>query len=110
MSRWRTAYGMTILASVVAGAMPARAAPREVTAAIANMSFGRLPSDLKVGDTVIWVNKDSVPHTVTARDRSFDLRLNPGQKIRQTLRKAGNFPIVCTLHSPMRAALKVAAN
>lgn len=82
---------------------------RQFVVPMANMKYGRLPSGLKAGDTIIWVNRDTVPHTVTARDRSFDLRMNPGQKARQTLRKAGSFPFYCTLHPLMRGTLKVTA-
>ena len=74
-----------------------------------NMKYGRLPSGLKVGDSIVWVNHDTVPHTVTARDRSFDLRLNPGQKARMTLKKAGSFAFYCTLHPLMRGTLAVSA-
>jgi plastocyanin len=73
------------------------------------MKFGAIPAGLKVGDSIVFINKDSVPHTVTARDHSFDLRIGPGQRGRLTLTKAGTFAVYCILHSPMRAALTVAA-
>ena len=81
---------------------------RQFVVPMANMKYGRVPSGLKVGDTIIWVNRDTVPHTVTARDRSFDLRMNPGQKARMTLRKSGRFAFYCTLHPLMRGTLAVA--
>jgi plastocyanin len=87
-------------------AAPAFAAGYTVT--MANMSFGRVPGGLKVGDTITWVNHDTVPHTVTARDKSFDLRLNPGQTATQKLAKAGSFPFYCIFHSQMRGTLAVA--
>ena len=71
--------------------------------------YGPIPSGLKVGDTVTWVNDDTVAHTVTARDRSFDLHLNPGQKVVLTLKKDGTFPIYCIYHSTMRGVLIAAA-
>jgi plastocyanin len=86
------------------------AAPgHSVTVVLSNMSFGRVPADLKVGDTVVWVNHDTVPHTVTARDRSFDLHVGPGQSASQSLDKPGTFPFFCIYHSMMRGTLKVAA-
>ena len=87
----------------------ANAAGREEVVTIANMNFGKIPAGLKVGDSIVWVNKDSVPHTVTARDHSFDLRLNPGQRARMTLNKAGTFAVYCIIHAPMRTTLTVAA-
>jgi plastocyanin len=97
----------------LAGAVPAAADAgpgKDETVALANMKFGTIPADLKVGDSIVFVNKDSVPHTVTARDHSFDLRIGPGQRGRLKLTKAGTFAIYCILHSPMRATLLVAPN
>jgi len=76
---------------------------------MANMSYGRLPANIKVGDTITWVNQDSVPHTVTARDKSFDLRLAPGKKGVITASKPGSFAFYCIYHATMRGVLKVAA-
>jgi plastocyanin len=96
------------LASTLAVAGQA-AAQTEHSAVMSSMSYGKIPSGLKVGDTITWVNKDSVPHTVTARDHSFDLRVAPGQTVKMTLQKAGVFPFFCTYHTMMRGTLVVAA-
>jgi plastocyanin len=84
--------------------------PREFTVQMDNMSFGRLPQGAKVGDTIIWVNNDTVQHTVTARDGSFDVRLQPGKRGRSVLSKGGNIAIYCIFHPMMRATLRVAAS
>ena len=76
---------------------------------MANMSYGQIPNDLKVGDTIVWVNHDTVPHSVTARDRSFDVRVMVGKTVRQPLAKAGVFPFICIYHPTMRGKLTVAA-
>ena len=96
-------------ALVMAVGAPAQTAPRQVTVKLANMSYGRIPTDLKVGDTIIWVNGDTVQHSITARDKSFDLRLNPKQSAKLTLSKAGTIQIICIYHPTMRGTLKVAA-
>ena len=83
--------------------------PQRVVVTMANMKYGRIPAGLKAGDTIVWVNRDTVPHTVTARDRSFDLRVAPGQSVRQKLAKPGRFAVYCILHPAMRATLDVAA-
>ena len=87
----------------------AQNAPREIVVVMDNMNFGRLPSDAKVGDVILWDNRDTVQHTATARDGSFDVRLQPGKKGRTVLRKAGNLAIYCIYHPMMRATLRVAA-
>ena len=99
---------LAIAAATPAGAQQAGGA-REFTVQMDNMSFGQLPQGAKVGDTVIWVNNDTVQHTVTARDGSFDIRLQPGKRGRTVLSKAGNIALYCIFHPMMRATLQVAA-
>src|SRR2546423_11503733 len=63
---------------------------------------------VKPGDTVVWVNKDLFPHTVTAQDRSFDSREIAADKSWQlAAKKSGTFPYVCTLHPTMKGTLVV---
>jgi plastocyanin len=93
---------------MLSGTALAQPAAHEHTITMEAMSYGRIPTGLKVGDVLVWVNKDTVLHTITARDRSFDLRLNPGQSTRMTLQKAGKIPFYCTLHPTMRGVLDVA--
>jgi len=99
----------SIIAAVgISAAVPLQAAAaHDYVVPLANMAFGSIPSGLKVGDTITWVNKDSVPHTVTARDHSFDLRVGPGQSSQLKLTKAGAYQIYCILHAPMRASFTV---
>ena len=84
--------------------------PRQITVVMDNMDFvGSMPKDARVGDVIIWDNRDTVQHTATARDGSFDVRLQPGEKGRTVLRKAGNLAIYCIYHPMMRTTLTVAA-
>ena len=64
---------------------------------------------IKRGDTVVWINKDPFPHTVTAKG---SVRLALHDRIRQvvklTPRTAGDYAYICTLHLNMKkGALKV---
>lgn len=105
---------LALAASMVSLAAPspsgAQSSPREIVVVMDNMNFGRLPSDAKVGDVIVWDNRDTVQHTATARDGSFDVRLQPGKKGRTVLRRAGDLAIYCIYHPMMRATLKVAAS
>jgi len=108
----RTLITLAFLAAataVPAGAQQAGGG-REFTVQMDNMSFGRLPQDAKVGDTIVWVNNDTVQHTVTARDGSFDVRLQPGKRGRSVLTKAGTIGLYCIFHPMMRGSLRVAAS
>ena len=107
-------YLQSALVALCLGALTASAAhsaqpaPREFVVVMDNMNFGRLPAGAKVGDVIIWDNRDTVQHTATARDGSFDVRLQPGKKGRTVLRKAGNIAIYCIYHPMMRGTLRVA--
>ncbi len=90
------------------GAAPAAPAAQSHTITMANMGYGQIPTGLKVGDTIIWVNRDTVLHTATARDHSFDLRIAPGKSVRLTLQKPGNIAFYCIFHAAMRGTLTVA--
>ena len=110
----RIPFALAIAASMACFASAAssepQSAPREIVVVMDNMNFGRLPNDAKVGDVIVWDNRDTVQHTATARDGSFDVRLQPGRKGRTVLRSAGNIAIYCIYHPMMRATLKVAAS
>ena len=98
-----------VLGLALMGSAGSAGAPTEHIITMANMSFGAMPSDVKVGDTIVWVNRDTVLHTATARDKSFDLRISQGHSARMTVQKAGAIPFYCIFHSTMRGTLKVAA-
>lgn len=104
-------FGLVACAAGLALAMPSGAlpAPREIVVVMDNMNFGSLPKDAKVGDVIVWDNRDTVQHTATARDGSFDVRLQPGKKGRTVLRKAGSIAVYCIYHPMMRATLRVAS-
>jgi plastocyanin len=111
ITRGLQTLALALCLGVLGSSLPADAqpAPRQFVVVMDNMVFGRLPTGAKVGDVIIWDNRDTVQHTATARDGSFDVRLQPGQKGRTVLRKAGNVVILCTYHPMMRATLRVAA-
>ena len=45
--------------------VPAKAAPRVHTVQIKGMAFVPATLNVSVGDTIVWVNDDLVPHTAT---------------------------------------------
>jgi plastocyanin len=73
--------------------------------------FAFSPFDLKInkGDTVIWTNKDSAPHTVTS-DSGNELAsdsLSNGQTYSHTFNQAGTFNYHCGVHLSMKARVEV---
>jgi plastocyanin len=83
------------------------AAAGQYTVTLSQMRYGAVPASLHVGDVIAFVNKDTVPHTVTARDHSFNLQVAPGKSASLRLTKAGTFSFYCILHPAMRGTLKV---
>lgn len=102
------ALGGALATAAFGGAASARPAPRVRTLGMKDMVFGPVPSDLRVGDVVVWANDDIFRHTATARDRSFDVDLAPGARKRMTLAKAGTIPFYCRFHPGMTGRLTVA--
>jgi plastocyanin len=70
-----------------------------------NMRFGTVPADIKVGDAIVWDNRDIVPHTATARDGSFDVVLPPHRSAQMIVQKVGTIPFYCRYHPGMRGSL-----
>jgi plastocyanin len=83
------------------------AAPKVHTVVMAKMRFGPMPAQLKTGDTIVWVNRDLVPHTATSGPGGFDIRLNGGERKTMTVARTGTFSVVCRFHPGMRATLRV---
>ena len=82
--------------------------PRTHTVTMENMRFH--PESLTVarGDTVVWVNKDLVPHTATSEAGRFDSQLIPAeQSWKFSANTSGTFAYVCTFHPTMVATLHI---
>ena len=66
---------------------------------------------IDAGDTVVWINKDPFPHTVTssgATNHAFDSgEIAPNRSWKLMVRDKGQFSYVCTLHPTMKASLVV---
>lgn len=86
----------------------AAAVPKVHTVVMANMRFGPMPAGLKAGDSIVWINRDLVPHTATSGAGGFDIRLDGGARKKMSVSRAGSFPVVCRYHPGMRTTLKVA--
>jgi len=73
---------------------------------------GYTPTDITVvigvNNTVKWTNNDNMPHTVTARDGSFDSgNMNPGATYVYTFTRAGMYEYTCSYHGWMHGTVNV---
>lgn len=75
---------------------------------IQGMAFSPASLTVKVGDKVTWTNQDSVGHSATADDNSFDTGvLANGQSGSTTFGKAGTYTYHCSVHPGMKATIVV---
>lgn len=77
------------------------------TVVIDGVRFEPETLEVKAGDTVVWLNKDPFPHTVTAKGAFDSHDIAAGKSWSYTPRKAGEYAYLCTLHPNMRGTLKV---
>ncbi len=78
-------------------------------------SYNPNPIEIKVGDTVTWINNDSSPHTVTSSSNdgsiTFDSDvLRRGETFSFTFDEEGQYPYLCTLHPSMVGTVVVSAS
>jgi len=84
------------------------AAPPQIEVAIDGFAFK--PADITVpaGTAVVWYNNDSVIHTATARDGSFDSgSLSKGDTFSHTFEAKGSFEYYCIPHPYMTGVIIV---
>jgi plastocyanin len=86
------------------GAPPAPAAAATHVVVIDQMKYTPIP-ELKVGDTVVFVNKDLFRHTVTASNNSFNLDLMPGARGSLHINSAGHAAFYCKYHPGMHGTM-----
>lgn len=99
----------TVLAlEAVNGTGAATAAPRVHTVLIEGMRFQPEGLTVAAGDSVVWVNRDMVPHTATSAAGRFDSsEIAPGKTWTHTVQDTGEFAYLCTYHPLMKAILRV---
>ena len=86
------------------GAMPAK----RHTVAIAQFQFKPVELRAAVGDTIVWDNRDIVPHTARANNNAWDTgHIDAKAKHVMIVRKKGVHEFTCLYHSNMKGKLIV---
>jgi plastocyanin len=98
-----TLWAMAIAAAGGTGVMLVRKAkPVTHTVTIDAARFEPARLGVHVGDTVVWVNKDLIPHTATAKGGGFDSKtLAAGASFRFTVKAKGGTDYACLFHPTM---------
>jgi plastocyanin len=112
----RTIWIYTIAAAILVLASTARFASAPVAAAtdsatavkIDNFSFTPATITVPAGTQVRWTNRDDIPHTVVADDKSFKSKaLDTDEEFTYTFSKPGTYKYFCSLHPKMTATVVV---
>lgn len=94
-----------IALALTIGAAPVKAETIEVT--IDRLVFSPADIKAKVGDTIVWVNKDVFAHTATVKG-GWDVMIPPKASARLTLKKAEAADYFCRFHPNMKGRVAVA--
>ena len=101
----RRSLAAAVAALLIGGA---DAAPVVHTVTIDGFEFHPPEITVGKGDVVVWVNKDPVPHTATAKGAALDSgSIAASGSFRFTATREGRFDYVCTLHPTMKGVLVV---
>lgn len=87
---------------------PERPPPETHTVEIRGMAFRPAELRVRAGDTIVWVNRDFVPHTATATDSAWTSPpLGQGEQWRRVALESEAGPYLCAFHPVMEARLVV---
>lgn len=101
----RAAATLTFAAALAA---PTLAHAETHTVVIRFFQFKPQTIDVKPGDEVEWVNKDSFEHTATASGNAFDSKaIKAGQSWKWKAGEPGQYPYVCAFHGNMTGVVNV---
>lgn len=78
--------------------------------AVSIQGFAFDPAEVAIGsgDEVTWTNDDPAPHTVTARDGSFDSgTIEPGETFAVRVDASGAVTYFCEIHPAMEGTVRV---
>jgi len=115
VSFWAEVIGGLLLPVITfsAGWVPVRARPVQPGTATAevkidNFSFSPQEITVSAGTTIIWTNRDDIPHTVVSDDKIFKSKvLDTDQQFSFTFAKPGTYPYFCSVHPKMTGKIVV---
>lgn len=100
---------LTIVFLSITATGAALAAAPAATHRVVMKATSYAPAELTVrlGDSIVWVNKDFFPHTVTAADHFDSGSIDPGSSWKYTPKRRGEYAYTCIFHPNMKGVLKV---
>jgi plastocyanin len=112
-SIWAASYNTIDTPSVQLN-QAAPAAPQAVIVNITGSGFTPVDIQIAPGQTVTWVNQDSMAHTSTVdnmnvADKWDSGNINPGQSFSKTFTTPGVYTYHCIIHPNVRGTIRVGA-
>lgn len=87
---------------------PSGDAVRSAKVEIEDFAYNPDPVTIEEGGKVIWINRDSAPHTATAADGSFDTgTLEEGKLKSESFKEPGTYAYICSIHPQMHGTVEV---
>jgi len=97
---------LTALVLCWLGSVSAHAETIQVT--IDKLAFSPTEVNARVGDTIVWDNKDILAHTATAGNKDWDVMIAAKQTASLVLKNAGSIDYFCKFHPNMKGRVVVA--
>ena len=106
--KMKPAARVSLFVALIVGSAAAHAAGKTHAVRIEGMKFVPERIEVAAGDTIVWTNKDIVPHTVTAAEAKVESgELQTGRSFRLVARKPGEIDYICRLHPVMKGVVVV---
>jgi len=87
---------------------PSGEAVRSAKVEIVDFAYDPDPVTIQTGGKVIWINRDTEPHTATAEDKSFDTgTLEEGKLKSENFKEPGTYSYICEIHPSMHGTVEV---
>ena len=87
-------------------ATPPVVSSKTETITIANFSFSPAQITINSGDSIKWVNQDSVAHQIKS-DTFASQSLNNGDSFEYKFQNAGTYEYICSIHPSMKGTITV---
>lgn len=103
-----TAATLTLPAATLSPTKGATPSARRVEVSIANFAYQPASISTGRGSTIVWTNRDTVAHTVTADNGSFDSgSIAPGDSFEQRFDKSKSYSYTCSFHPQMKGIITI---
>jgi plastocyanin len=93
---------LLVVVAVRSGLSSVSARAETIQIVIDKLVYVTAESSAKVGDTIEWMNKNILAHTVTATNGDWNVVIAPNRAERVVLKKAGIVHYFCKFHPDMK--------